>query len=415
MAAALYVIGFYQRVAPAVMTSELMGDFGIGAAGLGTFSAFYYYFYAAFQVPSGILVDSWGPRRLLTLGSIAAAVGTFIFALAGNFFLACLGRAIIGGSAAVAWVSLLKLSSHWLPSRQFAMASGLALFGGILGAVTAGVPLRLLIDQFGWRPSILVSGVITLVFAGTTWIFVRDDPSARGFRSLAPVAANPRTPARKMRSLRGLGKVLTFRNTWLLAFSGSGLIGPVLAFSGLWGVPFLMVRFDLTPASAAALCSLLMVCWAIGGPVLGGLSDRIGRRKPLYLAGCLVALGGWVLIIFIPFLPFSAFVPLIVITGFASGANIIGFAFGKESVPLQLSGTVTGVVNMGNMIAPMVLPPLIGWILDRMWAGQLAAGTRIYDLAAFRAGFMVMLGCSLLALILIILTKETHCRQKTDQ
>ena len=91
--------------------------------------------------------------------------------------------------------------------------------------------------------------------------------------------------------LKGLMEIFVYRNTWLLFFAPGGLVGPVLAFAGLWGVPFMKVRYGLPPAEAAAVCSVMMLCWAIGGPIFGGLSDKIGQRKPLYFAGCVVAAG----------------------------------------------------------------------------------------------------------------------------
>ena len=206
-----YVMGFFQRVAPAVMTSELMADFGIGAAALGHLSAFYYYAYVAMQIPTGILVDAWGPRRLLTAGTAAAAAGTMLFALAPGIFWADLGRLLIGGSVAVAFVASLKLASNWLPSHVFAMASGLALASGSAGAVLAGAPLRMLVNHFGWRSVSLASGLITLALVFIIWIFVRDDPSEKGYASYAP-APSARTPSRKSATPL-LGLCVTYSDT----------------------------------------------------------------------------------------------------------------------------------------------------------------------------------------------------------
>jgi hypothetical protein len=107
-------------------------------------------------------------------------------------------------------------------------------------------------------------------------------------------------------------------------------------------------------------------------------------------------------------------VPLLLITGFASGCMIISFAFVKESVPVHLAGTVSGVINMGVMMGPMVLQPAVGMVLDRMWRGEVYMGTRIYDVAAYRGGFSLMLVWVSLSLFLLFFTKETRCRQIVD-
>ena len=151
LGATLYFIAFYHRVAPAVITTELSQDFGLTAAALGNLSAFYFYSYVAMQIPTGILADRFGPRVLLTVGSVVAAIGTAVFAMAPNAAWANMGRLLIGGSSGMAFVCMLKLASHWMPARQFALTSGVALAVGVFGAVSAGAPLRILVNEFGWR------------------------------------------------------------------------------------------------------------------------------------------------------------------------------------------------------------------------------------------------------------------------
>jgi MFS family permease len=393
------------------MTSELMAAFGISAAGLGNLAASYYYSYVAMQIPTGILVDSLGPRKVLTFGGLVAAAGTLIFSLSSTFLWANIGRALIGGSVAVGYVAALKIANHWLAPRVFATIAGLSLLLGIIGAVTAGVPLRLLIDYFGWRQSLCAVGLVTLTVAGAAWVFVRDDPSARGYLTHAPTENNSPSSGTSFSPLSGFRHIFRFRNTWLLALTPGGIIGSILSFAGLWGVPFLKARFDLNPVSGAAVCSMMMVCWGIGGLVFGDLSDRIGRRKPLYFGGCLAATAGWAMIFFIPEIPFSIFLVLSGLIGLATGGPITGFAFIKESVPQSLAGTAMGVYNMGMMIGTPILQPVIGWILDLTWSGETLQGVRIYDLHSYQAGFTVMLAWSILSCFAVLFTKETHCRQ----
>ncbi len=413
LGALLYLMGFFQRVAPAVMTDELMGDFGINAAGLGSLSALYFYSYVAMQVPTGILADRWGPRRLLTAGAFVAGMGTLLFALADGIFWAGAGRFLIGGSVAVAFVGLLKVASSWFPPRLFAMVSGLALFSGIVGAVFAGPPLRLLMNWYSWRSIISGSAVFTFLICAGIWVFVRDAPREKGYTDF-PLPGGP-TPKTSQSGIAGsIVEVFRYANTALLFVIPGGIVGSVLTFSGLWGVPYLASHHHLSTAGASALTTTLMVAWAVGGPVFGWLSDRLGHRKPLYLAGLAVCLAGWAAILLIPSLPFALLTGLLALTGFSSGSMIISFAFAKESVPARLAGTVSGIVNMGVMTGPMVLQPAVGWLLDRNWQGKMAAGIRVYPLEAYQAGFSLMLAWLVLALLLLFFTRETHCCQLTS-
>ncbi len=177
--AAFYLVGFFLRVTPAVMTAELMQAFQISATALGNLSAFYFYSYVAMQIPTGILADIWGPRRLLTAGALIAGSGTLMFAVAPSILWAYLGRFLIGGSVAVAFVGTLKLAGEWFPARFFSTVSGVALFFGIVGAVFAGAPLRLSIISFGWRNTMLFSAVVTFVICAGVWLMVRDHPSEK--------------------------------------------------------------------------------------------------------------------------------------------------------------------------------------------------------------------------------------------
>jgi MFS family permease len=411
--AVFYLLGFFHRVAPAVITAELMRDFHIGAAGLGNLSAFYFYSYVAMQIPTGILADRWGPRRLLTWGAMVASIGAVMFASAPGIDWVGAGRFLIGGSVAVAFVALLKLATAWFEPRRFALISGLALFFGIVGAVFAGTPLRILVDHFGWRNVVLFSAGATLLVGIGTWIFVRDYPHEKGFRNFpnSPTIASS-TSGNGM--IVGILEVFGYRNTWLLFVIPGGLVGCVLTFSGLWGVPFLITVYGVSPAVAASLTSSLLVSWALGGPFFGWLSDRLQNRKMLYLVGCGISAIGWGAIVMLKDVSLTLLASVLLVTGFASGSMIVSFAFAKESVPLRLSGTVAGVINMGVMTGPMILQPAVGWVLDRMWQGETVAGVRVYDVSTYRIGFSIMLAWIALSFVLLLFTRETGCRQMVE-
>ena len=408
LGALFYLIAFYQRVAPAVITDRLMAEFAIGGAALGNLSAFYFYSYVAMQIPTGIIADRWGPRKLLTAGAAIAALGTALFAAAPNLWWANAGRLLIGGSVAVGFVSMLKLAGHWFAPRQFSLASGMLLLVGISGAVFAGRPLRAMVEAFGWREVMVGSAVATAVLAAAIWLRVRDDPSEAGYASHYHGAHED---AGHPPILRGIAEVLSYRNIWLLLLAPAGVAGAVLTFAGLWGVPYFSQVYGIGAKEAALLTSTMLVAWAAGGPVLGAASERLGRRKPLYVGSAALAPCGWAVIVFLPPLPIPALVALLVALGFVSGCMIIGFAFAKESVPARLTGTASGVINTGVMMGGMVLQPAVGWVLDRNWNGAMQGGARIYDLQAYQAGFALLLGWVVLTVIQVAFTRETRCRQ----
>jgi MFS family permease len=405
----VYLAAFFQRVAPAVMTDQLMAEFALGGAALGNLSAFYFYAYVAMQIPTGLLADRWGPRKLLASGTAIASIGGALFALAPTFELAAAGRLLVGASVGVGFVSMLKLSSHWIAPSRFAMVSGLLLMMGLIGAVFAGVPLRFAVDAFGWRGVMAGFAVLTALLAVALWLFLRDDPSERGylshFHGAGGKVSHGHTPI-----LASLGEVLSYRNIWLMMLVPLGFSGAVLTFGGLWGVPWLRQVHGLDPKSAAAITSTMLVAWGVGGPLLGNWSTRLGRRKPLYFGTGVVALLGWAAVIWLP-LPLPVLVAVLAITGFASGNIIIGFAWAKESVPLRLMGTASGVANMGPLMGGMFLQPAVGWMLDRQWTGAMAGGARVYEAGAWTSGFALLAATVAASLLLLTFARETCCRQ----
>ncbi len=367
------------------------------------------------QIPTGILADRLGPRRLLTAGAVVAAIGTALFAMAQDAGAASLGRLLIGASVGVAFVCMLKLAAHWMPPRHYAFTSGVAIAVGVLGAVFAGAPLRLLVNEFGWRGVMWAVAALTCFVAVAIWISVRDDPAERGYLSYFEGAHGTHGThgnAHQSRLRDDLKEILRNRNVVLLFFIPGAACSMVLTFAGLWGVPFLTTHYRVSPTAAAALCSVMMVAFALGSIAYGAASNRIGRRKPLYIGGLIVSMALWSALIYVQDWPYAVLAALLMAIGFFSGCFIVSFAFAKESGPARLSGTVSGISNMGVIIGPMIMQPLVGIILDRHWHGALIDGKRVFDFASYQQGFSMLLLWGVLALVLLVMTKETYCRQQ---
>ncbi len=409
--ASLYFVGFFQRVAPAVMVDELMRDFSIAATMLGNLSALYFYTYAAMQIPSGMLADAVGPRRVATAAAVVAAAGIVLFALANSLWMAGLGRALIGASVAVAFVACMKLAGHWFPTNRFATVTGVSLLIGNLGGMLAGVPLSEAVAGFGWRTAMLASAGVTLVLAAVVWLWVRDDPGERGYVSHAHAEAYNNTALSPWQSLK---RVLSVRDTWLLFFAGGLIAAPVLTFAGLWGVPYLVQVHEMARSHAAGFTTIMLLGFAVGGPLLGALSDRMGRRKLPYLGAALAHTLGWGIFLSVDNLSASALYFLFGLIGFSAGGLIIGFAFTREVNHLGAAGTATGAVNMAVLGFAAIQQSAIGWILDRNWHGETIKDTPIYDAAAYHAAFLWLAISAVGAVVFVALTRETYCRLRFD-
>lgn len=171
---------FYEcllQVSPSVMSTELMRDFAVTSRTLGILSGIYFYSYAAMQLPGGVLMDRFGPHRLLTLATAICAISTIAFGLTSNFFMACIARLMIGFGSAFAAVGSMKLAANWFPAQRFALLTGMMVTIGMLGAIGGEGPLALLVDTVGWRQSMIVMGVIGLFLAFLILLIAKDAPN----------------------------------------------------------------------------------------------------------------------------------------------------------------------------------------------------------------------------------------------
>ncbi len=386
------------------MIDHLMRDFQVGGALLGNLSAFYFYAYAALQIPVGLMVDRWGPRRLMGFGALLCTLGSLVFALAERTELVYLARLLIGAGAGFGFVSTLKLAAAWFPVRRFAALVGATMAIGMAGGFLGQAPLAALVDLVGWREALGYVTAAGLVLSLAIWFVVRDAPDHDGAAGAAE-AAPERPPVG-----RSLAGALRRPRNWAIALIGASMTAPLLSFAGLWGVAWLMQVEGLTRPEAAATTSLLLVGWAVGSPLAGVISDRLGRRRrPLVAAACL-ALACIAALFFLPGLGGPLRAGLFLASGFFCGAMAICFALVREDNPQAISGTAIAFVNTAVVASGALFQPLLGAALDWQWDGTLVEGVRVYGEAAYRTAFSLLIAFLGLGIIAGFFTRETGCR-----
>ena len=384
------------RVSPSVMIDELMRDFNVSSTLLGNLSAFYFYGYAGMQIPVGLMLDRFGPRRLMTLAALVCATGCVLSAVSTSFWSVSAGRFLIGASAAFSLVGSMAVAGQWFPPHRFALLSGLATFMGMAGGVLGQAPVRLGVEAFGWRQVMLVLAVGGVLIAIAAWATVRDRQRRAGGQG---------------HILRGLLQVARQPQTWLISVVGLGAGAPLLGFAALWGVPYLGVTHGLDKTTAAAVTSMMFVGWGLAAPVNGWLSDRLGSRKKLLIAGLLVSAMCISTIVYVPGLPVWVIAGLCLLGGIGGSVQTIGFAAAREHNPVHLSGTTIGFVNCLMTGSGALFQTLIGWLLDIVWDGQMVAGARFYDATAYRFALSAIVAGPVVGFLCALAIRETHCKQ----
>lgn len=405
LSALAFSYAFFQRVAPSVMVPELMAEFSIGAAVTGYLSALYFYPYVALQFPLGALLDRFGVRSLLSSAIGLAAAGSFLFAMAQSIEQAYIGRALIGIGSAVGFLASLTLAAKWFPPHRFAFLAGLVMLFGTGAGVIGQAPLAALIDEFGWRHAMLGAAGFATLLGLAIAIFVRNSPNEQS--SLAGL--EPETRQSWSTFLGTLKSALAQRQVWLISIVAMTMTGPMLAFGGLWGVPFVMAEYQLPRPEAAFCVSMMLFGWAAGAPAAGWLSDRIKRRKsPIVGAAILqVVLVG--VIVLVPGIPISLLTVIMFAIGMAGSGMVISFALAREVTDPAIHGSVSGIVNALTVASGAILQPVIGVLLDWQWDGTIIEGARAYAPEQFRIAFWSLLVWTAIGATLAIRLRETHC------
>ena len=408
-----YMLAFFHRMAPAVISADLMKAFHTSGAALGSLAAMYFYIYTAMQIPAGVLADTLGVRVTVTAGSLIAGVGSILFGMAGTFAGVSAGRALVGLGVSVVLIGLFKIVSVWFRESNFGLISGLTVMFGNVGGIASAGPLAGFLQTYSWRSVFVALGVVTLVLAALTALFVRNRPEDLGFPSMREMEGKTSHSPRQLHWWGDLKSVFSTAAAWPALWVNMGMVGGMLAFVGLWAIPFLRDVHGLDRSSAAVYTSIALAGFAVGSILFGWLSDQMGRRKPVIVSGTIVYTLACLCLSYAPWTPGPIGLALFALLGFSAGGFIVTFANVKEVVAPALSGMVTGLINTGLFFGAAVMQPLFGWAMDLSWNGRMVNGLRVYAAADYHSGFPYMLAFAAVSVIAASRIRETYCRNIT--
>jgi MFS family permease len=380
-----YFLQYALRSAPGVMMPELTAAFGLTTLGIGSLVGLYYYTYAGFAIVAGATLDRYGAKLPIFVGVLTTALGSVLFGL-GSIGAAEGGRLLQGAGSAFAFTGAVYLAVHGFSARWLATAIGFTQLAGMLGGFAGQFAVGPLVHgQLGWQSLWIYAGVALALVA---LLLLVATPSRRGRESgsmwdmFAPYKI-----------------VLTNPQSYLCGFIGGLLFMPTTIGDMIWGVPFLGQGLGVPTAEAIARSSMVPLGWVIGAPLLGYLADRVGRRKPVLLAGIVLMLISGVGITYL-----SAFIPPYIgglIFGIGSGAAMIPYTMIKEANPDHVKGSATGAMNFLVFSLSAFLAPVFGFALMHL------SGGKTLTLENFQQADTIWAAAIVLSLILTFFLRET--------
>jgi MFS family permease len=371
------VVAVLQRSSLGVAATDALTRFGITAATLATFSMLQLLVYAALQVPVGVLIDRYGSKRLIVIGSLVMAAAQAMFAVAASLPLAFAARVVLGVGDALTFISVMRLVPAWFPPQRSAWITTATGPINQLGFVAAAVGFASALAAVGWTPSFLFAALMSVGTAAIALALLRDSPLGRP----------PRVP---------LGRALTVaaqgvREAWAEPGTRLGFwLGFMTLFTGMtfgvmWGYPFLTVGQGLSPGAAGVLMLVLSLSGLFYGVTLGSVLARYPYYRSLIGIGVVcVAMVAWAAVLLWPGpAPMWLLVALVVLIPATSILAVMTFDIARTSNPPRRLGSAIGVINGGAFIGTLTAVMAIGLVLDLLTP----AGAPGYSLDAFKWAF----------------------------
>ena len=374
----------FYRNAHVVVAPDIMRDTGVTAQTLGYLSGALFISSALLQIPAGILIDRYGPRRTLPIMLAAVVIGSTLFAIAQDAVTLIASRAVMGIGVAAIGMACIVASTRWFSSAYFATVVGVVLGLSYFGNMAATVPMALVSEQIGWRQTFIAVSVITAVIAAANALLIRDAPEGHAFHS------------RQKETLRaawvGVREILAVRALWpLLGIAGTAY-AVVSCILGLWAGPYLFDIYGLDGTARGAIIIWFPIGMLIGNFVITPLDRILDTRKRLIMAGALGTVALFVLLAIEPKLPLLMLTAVFFLMGMLTSYTTVIIAHGRAFYPDRLIGRGATIVNTAVIAGAGLMQASTGAMV-----GVLAPGATSLSLDMYRLIFFVLAAVLLVA------------------
>jgi sugar phosphate permease len=351
-----YAISYFYRNANAIIEGDLVLELGLGAADLGLLTSVYFISFAAFQLPLGVLLDRYGPRRTESILLLFAALGALLFAQAESLSGLIVGRLLIGLGVSACLMAAFKAYVLWFSSERLAMINGLQMVSGGLGALGATIPLQNALSYTDWRGVFNGLAVITVFASIYLWVFLPENKRT-----------DENLPSLQLQ-LNQMGEVFRSRIFWDIAPLAAISQGANMAINGLWMKPWLRDVAGLNSDNAAQLLFVMTLAFIGGFLTLGIIAERLSQLFDIRPIS--ISVLGMTLFLFIQgtmiFGGFGSPLILVLLLGFFGTASVLVYAGYAQIFPNYLSGRVSTILNLLVFICAFILQWGVGVIIE-MW------------------------------------------------
>lgn len=356
LAALYYLFQFVLRVSPNVMSEYLIRDFSTDATAIGIFTSCYYISYIIFLIPSGILMDVFGPKRVMILGGVICSLGCFIMGVSEKLSIAYFGRLCIGMGSCVGYLGTLKVGTNLVAPKHYGKIVAFTISAGLLGGIIGGAPLEMSCTHLGWRYSFFLLGSIGMSLTVLFIFFLEDSTSSSKYLGSFIECLNL--------MLQNLLNIICKPQIWIISFYSMLMYMPLVTFGDMLGVGFIKKSVPNTDIPASSILAWMLIGIFFGNFFFVGLSEYFKSYKKPIIIGCFTCLLLFSVIIYLRTESLVTLSILFFLSGFSFGAKSLGFSSILASVSEDKNSTAIAFANTIIMLSGVVFLPLLGYLID---------------------------------------------------
>ncbi|OGT38917.1 MAG: hypothetical protein A3F12_01915 [Gammaproteobacteria bacterium RIFCSPHIGHO2_12_FULL_38_14] len=386
---------------------SLMRDFNINAAQLGQLASMYFYANALFLFPAGNLLDRFSTKKILLVAVLLCTVGTYIFAMAPHYFVAAVGRFLVGIGAAFCFLSCIRLASRWFPPERMAFVTGVVVVMAMLGGLVAQTPFALLAQALGWRHAVMINATLGIFIFIAILLIVQDRPP--------DAQEEAKKDQQQLKSL-GLWRCIKLAalnpQNWLGGIYTSLMNLPVFLLGALWGIHYLQEVHHLSHIQASYATTIFFIGVIAGSPTFGWFSDHLGRRVLPMVIGAVLSLIVIFFLMCMPNLSLGAIIFLFFLIGFVTSSQVLTYPTVAELNPIYLTSTAVSIDSICIMMSGFIFQPFFGWVMDQASHHTVVNGVIHYTIKDFDRAMWIMPIAFMIALIVTFFIRETYCKSQ---
>lgn len=390
------------------INTELRTAFELDAVQIGQLFSMYFYANFLFLFPAGILLDRYSTRKLLLITVSVSTLGTFMFAMAENAWLAGVGRFLVGAGGSFCFLSCMRVASRWFPPHRMALVTGVLVTMAMLGGLVAQAPFGELTEMVGgWRNAVYLDGALGILIVFIVFFVVQDRP---------PDAQEVAHEEHKLLKQLGLWRCIKMASlnpqNWLGGLYTALMNLPVFILGGLWGVSYLTQVHQLDEDTAAVATTIFFIGVILGSLFFGWLSDHIERRVLPMILGAVASLLVIAILMYVPNLPVPLVIFLFTLIGFVTSSQVLTYPTIAELNPIYLTSTAVSIDSLCIMASGFIVPPLFGWLMQYNGAPEIVNGITMYSADNFNFAMLIVPVSFVAALGISFLIRETYCRSQ---